>query len=363
VQFWVLGVVEADGADHQVVLGHTRQRCLLAVLLVEANRVVSVDQLMARVWGDHPPQRGRGVLYSYLSRLRKIFADQPDVVIERRSGGYRLTVDQASVDLHRFRGLIDQARRADEDARALMLFDQAFRLWRGTPFTDLDTPWLASVRATLETERHAAQLDRTDVALRSGQHAQLLVDLSAQAAQHPFDERIAGQLMLALAGSGRQAEALTIYQHTRRALVDELGLEPGLELRHLHERILTGDAHGYAPAPAEVTSPGVQVPRQLPPPAWHFTGRQTELDALAGLLTSTDRLAGTVVISAINGMVGIGKAALAVHAAHQLADRFTDGVLFADLHGFTPDAQPSPPELVLDRLLRGLGGSRTADPP
>ena len=153
MQFRVLGVVDAVSADQPVNLGHARLRCVLAVLLVEANRFVSVDQLMERVWGDCPPQRGRGVLYSYLSRLRTALSTEHEVTIERRSRGYMLTVDEASVDLHRFRSLITDARLANEDARALALFDQALLLWRGTPFADLDTHWLASVRAALEIER------------------------------------------------------------------------------------------------------------------------------------------------------------------------------------------------------------------
>ncbi len=365
MQFRVLGVVDAVSADGQVNLGHARVRCVLAVLLVEANHFVSVDQLMERVWGDQPPQRGRSVLYSYVSRLRAALSTDHGVLIERRSGAYALTVDEESVDLQRFRHLINDARLASEDARALALFDQALRLWRGAPFADLDTPWLASIRAALEVEREAAELDRTDVALRCGQHAELLADLSTRAAQQPFDERIAGQWMLALAGTGRQAEALAVYQRTRTVLLDQLGLEPGPELRDLHERILAGNAHHVTPAPTTplVARSEVVTPHQLPAAVRHFIGRQTELDELAGLLESPDAVGGTVVITAIDGMAGIGKTALAVHAAHRVADRFPDGVLFTDLHGFTPEADPTAPEQVLDQLLRGLGVPGPRIPP
>jgi DNA-binding SARP family transcriptional activator/tetratricopeptide (TPR) repeat protein len=356
VRFRLLGAVDADSAGQPVDVGHARMRCVLVVLLVDANRFVSVGQLMERVWGDHPPQRGREVLYSYLSRLRAIFAAEHGVTIERRPGGYLLAVDETAVDLHQFRDLIGRARSASEDTDALVLLDQALLLWRGTAFTGLDTPWLNTVREALDIERRTAELERTDAALRCGQHARLLADLTSRAAQEPFDERIAGQLMLALAGTGRQAKALSVYQSVRQALLDELGLEPGPELRRLHEQVLAGNTE---PTLVEPVSSGertdVIVPRQLPASARHFTGRHAELKALVDILESSDAAGGTVVISAIDGMAGVGKTALAVHAAHRVAGRFPDGVLFADLHGFTPEADPVPPEQVLDQLLRGLG--------
>ncbi|HEX5405131.1 MAG TPA: tetratricopeptide repeat protein [Pseudonocardiaceae bacterium] len=327
---------------------------MLAVLLVEANRFVSVDQLMERVWGDAPPQRGRGVLYSYLSRLRSAFADEPDVTIERRSGGYLFAVDEASVDLHQFRGLVDEARLATDDGHALALFDKALGLWRGSPFADLDTPWLASVRAALEMQRSAAELDRTDAALRCGQHAQLLADLNTRATQQPFDERIAGQLMLALAGAGRQAEALTAYQHTRRALLDQLGLEPGAELRRLHERILAGTTAADTPGPGDSALPDAR--RQLPAPPAQFIGRATELDMLGGLVSEPGtEPPGTVVISAIDGMPGVGKTALALRFAHLVADRYPDRQMYVDLHGHTPGQPPTDPADALAALLTADG--------
>ena len=280
----VLGAVDAVSADRLLNLGHTRQRCVLAILAVEANRVVSVDQLVYRVWADRPPQRGRGVLHNYLSRLRTILAVE-DVAIERHAGGYRLVADETSVDLHQFHRLITGARAATDDTHAMALFDLALQLWRGTPFTDLDTPWLTTVRATLEAELHAAQLDRTDAALRCGQHALLLAELSSQAAQQPFDERIAGQLMLALARAGRPADALAAYQHTREALVDQLGLEPGPELRRLHERILRNDPalRPQPPAPPVPAPSAAVVPFQLPADTVHFTGRAKQLARLLDL--------------------------------------------------------------------------------
>ncbi|MFC0112631.1 AfsR/SARP family transcriptional regulator [Kibdelosporangium aridum] len=158
MEFRLLGEIEAQQGGQLVDLGHARQRCVLVTLLVEADQVVQVDQLLDRVWGERPPTRARDSLYSYLSRLRQIL---PDVDIVRRSGGYVLSVDPDLVDLHRFRRLAAEAR----DTGDVRLFDQALALWRGEPFAGLDTPWLADVRETLNRERLAAELDRNDLEL------------------------------------------------------------------------------------------------------------------------------------------------------------------------------------------------------
>ncbi|MFD1051299.1 BTAD domain-containing putative transcriptional regulator, partial [Kibdelosporangium lantanae] len=185
---------------------------------------------------DRPPRSVRGTLHSYLSRLRNTLGGG----IALQSGGYRLTVDETAVDMHRFRRLVHDARMADDEP-ALTLFDEAMALWRGEPFTGLDTPWLASVRATLERERSAAQQDYVDVALRCGRHAALLPTLVAYTSDQPLDERAAGQLMLALYRSGRQADALNHYQETRQRLATELGTDPSPPLQQLHHQILTTD--------------------------------------------------------------------------------------------------------------------------
>src|SRR3954451_12149696 len=190
VEFGVLGAVEARIDGQPIDLGHARQRCVLGVLLVEAGRPVPVDQLVDRVWGEDVPQRVAGALYSYVSRLRRAVADAPGLGIKRRPGCYLLTVDPQSVDLHRFRRLITLARTAESDRAAAELFTQAFGLWRGEPFADVDTPWLTSTRQMLLSERFAAELDRNDTLLRLGRHGELLPTLSAAVAEHPLDERL-----------------------------------------------------------------------------------------------------------------------------------------------------------------------------
>jgi DNA-binding SARP family transcriptional activator len=362
VEFRVLGTVEATEGGCPVDLGHARQRCVLAVLLVEANRRVPVEQLIDRVWGERVPQRGRAVLHGYLSRLRSVLAGTGDAVIERRPGGYVLTVDESLIDLHRYRRLLARARAETDDERALALFEEAVGLWRDTAFADLDTEWLASVRTALEAERHAGRLDRTEVALRRGRHTELLAGLTTDAERYPLDERVAAQLMLALYRSGRQADALRHYERVRERLAEELGTDPGPPLRQLHQRILTSDPHLTGPqsAPRPTAAP---VPRQLPaPPPW-FTGRERELSLISSALRDAKQEGSTVLISALAGTGGVGKTWLALHWAHRRLHEFPDGQMFVDLQGFSPAGDPMPPSVAVRGFLDGLGVDPGRIPP
>ncbi|MFB9235853.1 BTAD domain-containing putative transcriptional regulator [Plantactinospora siamensis] len=241
IEFRLLGELEARAADRRPVhLGHHRQRCVLAILLVEANRTVGADQLAARVWGDDPPPGARGTLRSYLSRLRQALSPA-GCLVERRWTGYAVAVDEESVDLHRFRRLVAQARRVGPGEPAMELLDEALRLWRGDAFATLDAPWLNSLRETVARERLLTQLDRAELGLRRGRHAELLPELSALRAAHPLDERLVGQLMLALYRCGHQAEALIEYDRLRRSLAEEFGVDPVPDAQALHHAILRAD--------------------------------------------------------------------------------------------------------------------------
>jgi tetratricopeptide (TPR) repeat protein len=201
---------------------------------------------------------------------------------------------------------------------------------------------------------------RIEAGLHQGRHEQLIGELRRLTGEHPLRERFQGQLMLALARSGRQAEALAAYQDARRVLVEELGIEPGPELRRLHEQILAGDGAlvtvppGPAAAGGSAPAAGVVVPRQLPPAVRSFVGRQAELcllDELAGQAGGP----GTVVISTIGGTAGVGKTALALQWAHQVAHRFPDGQLYVNMRGFDPSGTPGTPTEVIRRFLDALG--------
>ncbi|HEY3611752.1 MAG TPA: BTAD domain-containing putative transcriptional regulator [Pseudonocardiaceae bacterium] len=352
VEFRLLGEIELRIDNAVADIGSVRQRCVLATLLIDANRTVSANLLVERVWAGHRyPNRPTSVLQTYVSLLRKALAPAASATITRHSGGYQLNVDEQAVDLHQFRGLVRLARTGD-DADRTARFEQAIGLWRGLPFADLDTPWINAVRATLTNERHAVELDLTDIRLRQGQHAALLAALSDRVATYPLDERLGGQYMTALYRSGRQADALQYYQSLRELLADGLGTDPSPPLQKLYRQILTADlaldAPAAAPRPARLPRP-----RQLPAPPRLFTGRTAELAALTDML---DAQAGTTMaISAIGGTGGIGKTWLALQWAHLHVDRFPDGQLHVDLRGFDPAGQPMSPATAIRGFLDALG--------
>ncbi|WFE29299.1 BTAD domain-containing putative transcriptional regulator [Solwaraspora sp. WMMD791] len=378
VEMLVLGEVTArvDGVD--LDLGHARQRAVLVALLVDAGRLVPTDRLLDRVWGDRPPQRARNALAGYLSRLRQVLAPADQVRIVRRPGGYLLQVDPTQVDLHLFGQLVRRARAAAAPARTggtpaaddpVALLTRALSLWRGTPFGTLESAWLDTVRGALVADRLAAQLDLVDLRLAAGGHADLLGELTTLAAEHPLDERIAGQLMRALYGAGRQAQALRHYQVVRARLADELGTDPGAALRQTYHRILTADpALGTAAAPpaappaprgapeqvagskpAAGRGPAAEVPRQLPAAPTGFTGRAAALAALDAMVDDAAPLA------LVTGTAGVGKSSLVLHWAHRRVDRFPDGQLYVNLRGFDPAGAALDPAEVVRGFLAALG--------
>ncbi|ADD41571.1 AfsR/SARP family transcriptional regulator [Stackebrandtia nassauensis] len=352
MEFRVLGAVEAVADGVTVDIGPASRRAVLAILLVEVGRVVSVEQLIDRLWRDAPPRGARDSLYSYLSRLRSGLGDG---LIRRRSGGYVVTVDPVSVDLHRFRKLVGEARRSTGDDESAELFEAALRLWRGEAFEGLDVPWLHRVADGLAAERFAAELDRNDVQLRRGWHGSLLPQLEERVASHPLDERLAGQLMLARYRSGRQAEALEYFHALRHRLVRELGSEPGPELERLHQRILKSESSLDVRRDGDGAS--VAVPRQLPAPRRGFVGRTAEMAALDRASDDGQTL------WVVAGPGGIGKTWLAVQWGHERRERFPDGQLHVNLRGFDPAEAPLDPELAIRGLLVALGVESQAMPP
>ncbi|MFV2086832.1 AfsR/SARP family transcriptional regulator [Micromonospora sp. LOL_021] len=377
VELLVLGevTVRVDGVD--LDLGHARQRCVLAALLVDANRLVPTDRLLDRVWGDRQPQRARNALAGYLSRLRQVLAPAEPVRIVRRSGGYLLQVDPALVDLQQFGQLVRRARAGTTAARTdatsatvddpTALLSRALSLWRGTPFGTLESAWLDTVRTALAADRLAARLDLVDLRLAAGGHADLLGELTALAAENPLDERIAGQLMRALYGAGRQAEALRHYQVVRTRLADELGTDPAAALRQTYHRILTADpALGTAVASPEAAAPSeaaltpapraapeaADVPRQLPAAPTAFTGRVAALVELDALPIDDP---GQPPLAVVTGTAGVGKSSLVLHWAHRSVDRFPDGQLYVNLRGFDPAGAALDPAEVVRGFLAALG--------
>jgi tetratricopeptide (TPR) repeat protein len=236
---------------------------------------------------------------------------------------------------------------------------QALELWRGAALLDVDSQVLREEWADrLEQLRVQAVEWRVDAEMHLGRHDQLVPQLRDLARQYPLREPIHAQLMLAFYRCGRQAEALAAYEQARGVLIEELGTEPGTVLQRLHQRILTADPALAVPEAAVSVShdPGLPMPRQLPGAVTHFAGRAAELAALRGLLDQVgEPTPGMAVISAIGGTAGVGKTALAVHWAHQVAGRFPDGQLYANLRGYDPAGTPARPEVVARRFLNALG--------
>jgi DNA-binding SARP family transcriptional activator/tetratricopeptide (TPR) repeat protein len=369
-EFGLLGplLVRLGGVVTAVPAG--KQRALLAALLLNANRAMSVDELTEALWGAGPPASARATLQNYVKRLRTVLGSAGDTRITTVPHGYLIRVEAGELDVCAFEAAQDRARKAarrDSWELAAAELRGALSIWRGEPLADVpselltlrEVPRLAEMRLQATEELIHADL-------QLGHHAEVIAELRRMTSAHPLRERLHALLMLALYRDGQQAEALSAYQHARRALIEELGAEPGPELRRLEQQVLTADPalavpvragqHGVAGGPA--AEPGRRsstVPRQLPAPVPHFTGREGELDALTALLNQSGEMAqSTVAISAISGMAGVGKTALAVYWAHQTAERFPDGQLYVNLRGYDC-RQPVSPSDALAGFLRALG--------
>jgi predicted ATPase/DNA-binding SARP family transcriptional activator len=324
-EFRLLGDVEVLIDGRVVEMGYARQRCVLVALLLDMNRLAPAEQLIDRVWAQQPPHRARNALSGYLSRLRQLLAPADNVRISRKPGGYVMSADPMSVDMHCFHKLVAAARGTEEDADAVALFDQALTLWRGEAFATLDTPWLNGVRALREAERFAAELDRNDAALRAGRHSELIGNLSASIRSHPLDERLTGQLMLALHSSGRQADALAIYQGLRKRLLEELGSDPCQQIQLTHQQILSSDPVCIPVASQSTSRPVADSPasgrrHNLPAHVSSFVGRGPELAEIGEVLSRTRALT-------LTGPGGVGKTRLAIELTRRRAtsEDYPDG--------------------------------------
>ena len=241
LQFRILGPLEVTRDGAVVDLGARKQRAVLAVLILSANRVVPTERLIDELWGDSPPDTARSALQVYVAALRKALGDDGGA-LRTSAPGYVLDVEPGALDLDRFTALCAEAHAASDEARRSELLREALELWRDTPLADLSAePFAASAIERLAQQRLEVLEQRIDVDLALGRHASLVGELEALVDEHPYRERLRVQLMLALYRSGRQADALDAYRKARRRLDEDLGLEPGPELRQFEAAILRHD--------------------------------------------------------------------------------------------------------------------------
>ena len=361
VTFRLLGVVEVGVDGHRIELGPPQQRTVLAGLVIDAGRPVSLQTLAERVWGDNKPAGARASLYAHLTRVRHIVEQaasgtESPVRLARGAGGYLLDIDPDQIDLHLFRRLMRTARDTGKsELERVAILRTAIDLWRGMPLAGTSGEWAERMRDTLVKERLDAITSWAEASLRLGRPAEVLDILRELVTDHPLAEPLVAVLMRALAASGREAEALELFAATRARLADELGTDPGHDLRTVHEAVLRGGLAPTAPpAPPRPAAPARPVPRQLPADVYAFTGRERELSTLDDLLREADGESTAVVVSAVSGTAGVGKTSLALRWAHRVRDRFPDGQLYLDLRGYDSE-QPMSESDALARFLSALG--------
>jgi DNA-binding SARP family transcriptional activator/tetratricopeptide (TPR) repeat protein len=364
VGFRILGPLEVRVSGKQMRIRGVRQQKLLALLLLNANRVVTVERLVDEIW-ETPPRSVRQQVHNAIGGLRgKLPAHLEDVGITTTDAGYRLDVPDDAVDAAMFRRLVAEAEHHEADDRnadALRSLRTALALWRGEALVGLDGKMILNSATDLNEQRVAALERLMSLRLAEGESDSLVGELRTLVADHPMRETLRGHLMVALHQSGRQAEALAVYDQGRRLLAGELGIDPGPKLRRLHSAILRQedvDPMRRAMAVAPTNRPPLPVAHAparsyLPHDIGDFSGRTAEVERL--LSTAREARPAALVITAIDGMGGVGKTTLAVHLGHQVVRDYPDGQFFIDLHGFSPGVSPVPPEQALDALLRDSG--------
>jgi DNA-binding SARP family transcriptional activator/tetratricopeptide (TPR) repeat protein len=364
-RFRVLGPVEVEGPAGTVRIPPGRQLVILTSLLVEANQVVSTEHLIDSLWDDQPPDTARTQVQICVSRLRKILSNAGvDVPILTRPPGYQLRIDESAVDVHAFTRRLAEARVLLKEGRATetaALLRSAVSLWHGPCLSGITSRPLRTRALRLEEDRLNATETYLEVELGLGRHHDLIGEITRLVHEHPLRERLRALLMLALYRSGRQAEALDTYRAARDLLIEELGLEPGEELRLLENAILAGDtslqrsdqlpdSRGFR-FPAEPTVRRTERPRQLPADTADFLSDGHVIATAESVLVDDQRRAVGIVV--IVGRPGVGKSAMATHIGHRVAEVFPDGQLYCDLRGIRPDAAAAAD--VLGRFLLALG--------
>jgi DNA-binding SARP family transcriptional activator len=381
MRFRLLGPLEIRAGEDWLGIGAPKWRSVLAALLVNAGQIVPADVLINEVWGDAPPAKAGNLISIYVLRLRRLMGDTDSTLLVTRAPGYVLRLAPDDTDAQVFETLVREGRRAHaagDPERAAAQLAEALALWHGSPLADVPATTLVETEAErlAELRLDAAEL-RIKAELACGSHAQVIPELRRLLADHSLRENLWLLLMQALDGAGRHAEALEAYGQARGVLAEELGVDPGAELRQYYADLLAKDdalTKGAADAPGSILAgtvaasspqpvpagPEASIPRTVPAPAQlpadvaDFTGREDQVRHLCDLLTGgMNADPGAVPIALVAGSGGLGKTSLAVHAAHRVRGSFPDGQLYVDLLGASP--QPLTPADVLARFLRDLG--------
>jgi DNA-binding SARP family transcriptional activator len=353
----LLGEIEVHVRGEEIALGPPRQRAVLAVLAVRANQTVSREELIDGIWGDAAPASVDGSVHTYIHGLRRALSVAGGDVLVRNPLGYQLVLGPGQLDVAEVERRWEYARSvaaSGAQSVAADLFGECLTLWRGVPLSGLPGPFAETERVRLTELRYELVEERADLLLAAGRHRDALADLGEAVKAEPYRERLRAQLMLALYRSGRRADALAEFDTVRRLFADELGLDPGARLTGLHLRILRSDPR-LEPAAESWPRSHPPVPAQLPHEVHGFVGRAAELHQLAEWRTAVESSMQTLLISAIDGVGGIGKTSLAVRFARQVAHSYPDGQLYLDLRGFDPHRPPLTASDALDQLLWALG--------
>jgi len=371
MDFKLLGSLEVVADGGTLEFGSARQSIVLSMLLLQANRVVPLSRLVDAVWDDDPPVTAKSQVQTCISALRRQLASVGSGrVIVTHSVGYAIRVPDDALDVAKFEHLTSRGRAASADDRAeeaVLDLRTALALWRGPAASGVESRLVHAAAQRLNESRLCVLEECIELELGLGRHHDLTGELSELIAQYPLRERLRAQYMLALYRSARQAEALESFRQIRQILVAELGLDPGEELCELERAILANDrALDLGPEarrrPAWAKN-DAEVPRQLPAAIADFTGRGDVLRSLSALLSAADGGQGGgryVPVVTLTGKGGVGKTAIALHAAHALRRDYPDGQLFAQLQ--EADSQPISPLELLARFLRALGMAATALP-
>ena len=334
MEFRILGRLEVADGGREAAPRRRKQRALLALLLLRAGEVVTVDEALDALWGVRPPPAARNAVQGHVATLRKLLGRDR---IATRESGYTLRLEEDELDLHRFERLLSDARGRPPRKQAELL-SEALALFRGAPLEDFRYDDFARAEAARIEELRLRALElKIDAELALGRHDDVVPQLERLIAEAPLRERFRAQLMLALYRAGRQAEALEAYQQARTTLVDELGIEPGPELQRLERQILNQDPGLAAPS-------AMVAAARLPTPPTPLIGREREIEEVTDLLRRPD-----VRLLTLTGTGGTGKTRVAIEAAAALVDTFADGVVFVGL------APLHDPDLVLTTTAQALG--------